>query len=66
MQEITNNYLNPSQIHLRWGFHPESIRRMVRQGRLPAVRIGRRLLVKQTDLEAFEQSRQTIHREGTQ
>ena len=49
------SFLNPSQLHKRWGFHTESIRRMVRQGRLPAVRIGKRLLVSQSDVEAFEQ-----------
>jgi excisionase family DNA binding protein len=51
----TEQWFNPSQLHTRWGFHPESIRRMVRQGRLPACRIGKRLLVSRTDIEAFEQ-----------
>ena len=46
---------NPTQLHHRWSFHAESIRRMIRQGRLPAVRIGKRLLVAHADVEAFEQ-----------
>ena len=65
MPKLHDTFLNPSQLHTRWGFHPESIRRMVRQGRLPAVRIGKRLLVSQTDVEAFEQDhRVQPHAEG--
>lgn len=49
-----SNYLRPAQLRQRWGFHTESIRRMIRQGRLPAIRIGKRLLVANADVEAFE------------
>ncbi len=51
---IQPNYLRPAQLSQRWGFHAESIRRMIRQGRLPAVRIGKRLLISQTEVDAFE------------
>ena len=54
----TKPHLSPSQLHARWGFHPESIRRMVREGRLPALRIGNRLRVALADVEAHE----TAHR----
>jgi excisionase family DNA binding protein len=47
-------YLTPTQISHRWSFHSESVRRMIRQGRLPAVRIGGRLLVAQGAIETFE------------
>lgn len=38
-------YLNPGQLASRWGFHPESIRRKIRRGEIPAIAIGGRLLV---------------------
>ncbi|MSU37333.1 MAG: DNA-binding protein [Pedosphaera sp.] len=51
----TTSYLSPAQLHQRWQMHQESIRRMIRQGRLPAVRIGRRgLRVALCDVEAYE------------
>jgi excisionase family DNA binding protein len=49
-----SSYLRPAQLSQRWGFHAESVRRMIRQGRLPAVRIGKRLLISQTEVDAFE------------
>jgi excisionase family DNA binding protein len=50
----TESHLSPMKLHQRWGFHPESIRRMIRQGRLPAMRIGKRLLIAEADILAFE------------
>ena len=55
-------YLSSTDVCQRWQFHPESIRRMIRQGRLPAIRIGRRLLVAQGDVEAFESTRRVVPR----
>ena len=62
--ETTKTFYNPTQLHHRWSFHPESIRRMIRQGRLPAVRIGKRLLVAQADVEAFEQKNPVVANKG--
>jgi len=51
------HYLSPRQIHFRWSCHEESIRRMIRNGRLPAIRFGnRRLRVAMADVEAYEAS----------
>jgi excisionase family DNA binding protein len=47
-------FLTPRQLHERWNFHPESIRRIIREGRLPAIRIGKRLRIALADVEAFE------------
>ena len=47
-------YLSTNQLHERWGFHKESVRRMIREGRLSAVRFGKRLRVSLADIEAFE------------
>ena len=49
-------YLTPQQIHNRWGIHTESIRRMVRQGRLPALKIGKRIRVAEKDIQDFEKN----------
>lgn len=47
-------YLSSRQLHKRWNFHQESVRRIIREGRLPAVRIGKRLRVLLSDVEAYE------------
>ena len=47
-------YLDTRQISERLAFHQESVRRMIREGRLPATRMGKRLRVTLDDLEAFE------------
>jgi excisionase family DNA binding protein len=57
---IHSHYLRPSQLSQRWGFHAESIRRMIRQRRLPAVRIGKRLLVSQAAVETFEETHRLV------
>ena len=56
----TATYLSVDQIRERLGFHPESIRRLIRLGKLPALRIGRRLRINVADLEAFESSRRIV------
>ena len=57
-------FTTPAQLHKRWGFHCESIRRLIRQGRLPAMRIGRRLLIAEADVLAFENSHRVMPREA--
>ena len=51
---ISPRYLSPDELHRRWGFHVESIRRMVREGRIGSLRIGRRLRVSLEEVEKFE------------
>ena len=48
--------LSPAHLAVRFGLHCESVRRMIRQGRLPAIRLGKRLRVKMADVEAYEAS----------
>jgi excisionase family DNA binding protein len=48
-------YLTPRQLAARWGWHHESIRRMLRERRLQATRIGRRMLVELRAVEKLEQ-----------
>jgi excisionase family DNA binding protein len=49
-------FLSPRQLASRWSFHEESVRRMIRSRRIPAVRIGKRLRVPGDQVEAFEQA----------
>lgn len=58
-------YLSPVQLAERVSFHPESIRNMIRQGRLPAVRIGNRLRVPLAEAEKFEQSVPVLPRKAS-
>ena len=57
-------FLNTYELCIRWGFHPESIRRMIRQGKIPAVRIGKSLRVSRSEVEALELSRKVIKHAG--
>lgn len=59
---ISPRYLSPDELHYRWGFHVESIRRMIREGRIGALRIGKRLRVALADVEAFEANHQLVRR----
>jgi excisionase family DNA binding protein len=61
-----NPSLSPRGLATRWSFHVESCRRMIREGRLPALRIGKRLRVKVADVEAFEIAHSIKPRERTQ
>jgi hypothetical protein len=38
-------YLSTAAVAARWHLHPETVRRLVREGRLPRMYIGRRSLV---------------------
>lgn len=46
-------YLDTREISDRLSFHQESVRRIIRAGRLPARRCGKRLRVALADFEAF-------------
>lgn len=57
--QTSSNYLSTDALRHRWGFHAESIRRIIRQRRLPSVRIGKRILIARADVEAFELKHRT-------
>lgn len=57
-----NRYLSPHELSERWGFHQESVRRMIRERRIPALRMGRRLRVSLLDVESFEAASRMIPR----
>ena len=47
-------HLTPTQLAARWGWHPESIRRAIRQRRIRAIIISRCLLVPREEVERME------------
>jgi len=47
-------YLSTAEVGSRLRFHIESVRRMIRDGRLPAIRIGKHLRVPRAEMEAYE------------
>jgi excisionase family DNA binding protein len=47
-------YLSPRELSQRWSFHPESIRRMLREGRLPVTKMGKRLRIAIADVLIYE------------
>jgi excisionase family DNA binding protein len=49
-QILPRKYFTPKQVAARWHWHTESVRRMIRERRLPCVIIGRRLLVPEEEL----------------
>ena len=46
--------VTPAQIAGRWSWHPESVRRKIRNGMIPSLVIGRRRLVRLSTLEKIE------------
>jgi hypothetical protein len=49
-------YVDVSALQSRWDLHPESVRRIIRSGHLPALSFGGRLRVNLEDVTAFEKS----------
>ena len=47
-------YFTTDQTASRWGFHSESIRRLVRDRKIAAIIIGRRLLIPLSEIERIE------------
>ena len=47
-------HFTPGQVAGRWGWHVESVRRAIRQRRITAIIISRRLLVPVAEVERIE------------
>ena len=54
--------VTPAQIAERWSWHPESVRRKIRAGSIPSLVIGRRRLVRLTDVERIEKDAEVKNR----
>ena len=49
-------FLQPQELRSRWHIHIESVRRLIRAGKLPAVKFGGRLRVRLEDVETYEKN----------
>lgn len=51
--ELLEAYAGVEDVAERLGIHPESVRRLIRQGKLPAIKFGNKWLVDRATLELF-------------
>lgn len=51
-QATAQKYLSTAQAAERWGVHPETIKRLIRDGSLPAYRLKRILRIDVNDLDS--------------
>lgn len=52
-QDLLLNYADVNEVSRRLGIHPESVRRLIRDGKLPAIKFGNKWLVDKTALDQF-------------
>ncbi len=52
-QELLESYAGVDEVAERLHIHPESVRRLIRQGKLPAIKFGNKWLVEKSALEQF-------------
>jgi hypothetical protein len=52
--EINRSALNPVELASRWGCHPNTIRKMLREGQLSGFRIRNNHLITLTEIERVE------------
>ena len=50
----SNRLLNAGDLAERWGVSKDAVYRMVRQGRIPAVRLGKHVRFHQSSIDEFE------------
>lgn len=51
--DLLEAYAGVSEVAERLNIHPESVRRLIRQGKLPAIKFGNKWLVEKDTLEQF-------------
>jgi hypothetical protein len=56
-----SKFLTPRQVADRWGWHTESVRRMLRERRMASVIISRRRLVPIAEIERIEAEGRIAH-----
>lgn len=50
---LLDNYAGVDTVAARLQIHPESVRRLIRQGKLPAIKFGNKWLVEKVVLEQY-------------
>ena len=51
--ELQEKYADVAEVAKRLRIHPESVRRLIRQGKLPAIKFGNKWLVDKVVLEQY-------------
>lgn len=51
--DLLDKYAGVDEVSERLNIHPESVRRLIRQAKLPAIKFGNKWLVEKTTLEQF-------------
>ncbi len=51
--DLLANYVDVKEAAIRLKIHPESVRRLIRQGKLPAIRFANKWLIERDVLEQF-------------
>ncbi|MFW6098250.1 MAG: helix-turn-helix domain-containing protein [Chloroflexota bacterium] len=52
-EDLLENYAGVDEVSERLNIHPESVRRLIRQGKLPAIKFANKWLVEKSTLEQF-------------
>lgn len=52
-ESLLENYADVTEVSKRLSIHPESVRRLIREGKLPAIKFGNKWLVERALLEQF-------------
>jgi excisionase family DNA binding protein len=52
-RSLLEQYAGVDEVSERLKIHPESVRRLIRQGKLPAIKFGNKWLVERATLEQF-------------
>ena len=52
-ESLLEQYAGVDEVSERLKIHPESVRRLIRQGKLPAIKFGNKWLVERATLEQF-------------
>lgn len=51
--DLLDKYVDVDEVAKRLTIHPESVRRLIRQGKLPAIKFANKWLVERAALEQF-------------
>ena len=52
-ENLIENYAGVAEVGERLHIHPESVRRLIRQGKIPAIKFGNKWLVEKSTLEQY-------------
>ncbi len=53
MREVLDDYADVLEAGARLSIHPDSVRRLIRQGKIPAFKFANKWLIRKDELEQF-------------